>query len=45
VICCAVYNNQYARIKRKIAEIDRSAFIVISDIREVLGNGFMAVEV
>jgi uncharacterized membrane-anchored protein YitT (DUF2179 family) len=40
VICCAVHNNQYARIKRKIAEVDESAFIVITNIREVLGNGF-----
>ncbi|MCL2036681.1 MAG: YitT family protein [Oscillospiraceae bacterium] len=42
VICCAVQNNQYARIKRKIGEIDKSAFIVITNIREVLGNGFEA---
>jgi uncharacterized membrane-anchored protein YitT (DUF2179 family) len=40
VICCAVHNNQYARIKRKISEIDENAFIVITNICEVLGNGF-----
>jgi uncharacterized membrane-anchored protein YitT (DUF2179 family) len=40
VICCAVHNNQYARIKRKIGEIDEGAFIVITSAREVLGNGF-----
>jgi len=40
VICCAVQKNQYARIKRKIGEIDKSAFIVITNIGEVLGEGF-----
>ena len=40
VICCAVHNNQYARIKRKIGEVDERAFIVIANVREVLGNGF-----
>jgi uncharacterized membrane-anchored protein YitT (DUF2179 family) len=40
VICCAVYSNQYARIKRKIGEIDSTAFIVIANIKEAFGNGF-----
>ncbi|MCL2634890.1 MAG: YitT family protein, partial [Oscillospiraceae bacterium] len=40
VICCAVQKNQYARIKRKIGEIDNKAFIVITNIGEVLGEGF-----
>jgi uncharacterized membrane-anchored protein YitT (DUF2179 family) len=42
VICCAVQNNQYARVKRKVGEVDKSAFIIITNIREVLGNGFEA---
>jgi len=42
VICCAVPKNQYVRIKRKISEIDSSAFIVITSAKEVLGNGFNA---
>jgi len=40
VVCCAVQKNQYARLKRKIAEVDKNAFIVITNIGEVLGQGF-----
>ena len=40
VICCAVQKNQYVKIKRKIGEVDKNAFIVIASASEVLGNGF-----
>jgi len=40
VICCAVRKNRYVRIKRKIREIDKNAFIVITNAGEVLGEGF-----
>ena len=44
VICCAVAKNQYVRVKRKISEIDKRAFIVIASAGEVLGEGFTAVD-
>jgi len=40
VVCCAVQKNGYARLKRKIGEIDRDAFIVITNAGEVFGKGF-----
>jgi uncharacterized membrane-anchored protein YitT (DUF2179 family) len=40
VICCAVHNNQYAKVKRKSREIDPTCFIIITNAREVFGEGF-----
>ncbi len=40
VICCAVHKNEYAKIKRKVKDIDRRAFIIISSVAEVFGEGF-----
>ncbi len=40
IICCAVQKNEYAKLKRRINEIDRSAFIIITNAGEVLGFGF-----
>lgn len=40
IICCAVHKNEYAKLKRRINEIDRSAFIIITNAGEVLGFGF-----
>jgi uncharacterized membrane-anchored protein YitT (DUF2179 family) len=40
VVSCEKMKNEYARIKRKIAEIDPFAFIIIANASEVLGEGF-----
>jgi uncharacterized membrane-anchored protein YitT (DUF2179 family) len=40
VICCAVQKNQYAKIKSIVRLSDPSAFIIIANAREVLGEGF-----
>lgn len=40
VICCAVHKSEYSKIKRKVKEIDPKAFIIISSVGEVLGEGF-----
>ena len=40
VICCAVQKNQYVKIKHLVAEADPSAFIIITNAGEVLGEGF-----
>lgn len=44
VICCAVHKSEYTKIKRKVKEIDPRAFIIISSVGEVLGEGFHANE-
>lgn len=40
IICCAVHKSEYAKIKRKVKEIDSKAFIIITNTGEVLGDGF-----
>lgn len=40
VICCAVHKNEYVKLKRKVREIDPSAFIVTAVASEILGEGF-----
>lgn len=40
VLLCVARRNEFAKIKRIIKSIDPQAFIVVSDAREVLGNGF-----
>lgn len=40
IICCAVHKSEYSKIKRKVKEIDPKAFIIISSVGEVLGEGF-----
>lgn len=40
VLFCVVQHAQMAQLKRLVSEIDPSAFIVLSDAREVLGEGF-----
>lgn len=42
IICCAVHKSEYSKIKRKVKEIDPKAFIIISSVGEVLGEGFQA---
>ena len=40
VICCATSNRTLHRAKRTVLDIDSKAFITISSISEVNGNGF-----
>lgn len=40
IICCAVHKSEYSKIKRKVKEIDPKAFMIISSVGEVLGEGF-----
>lgn len=42
IICCAVHKSEYAKVKRRVKEIDPKAFIIITDAGEVLGEGFHA---
>lgn len=40
VICCAVSNRYFNKVKRATLEIDSKAFITITNMSEVNGNGF-----
>ena len=40
VLFCVVHRSQLPALKEIAGEIDRNAFIVLADIREVLGEGF-----
>lgn len=40
VLLCVVHRGQLVRLKTIVNEIDEKAFIILTDIREVLGEGF-----
>ena len=40
VLLCVVHRGQLIRLKTIVHEIDEKAFIILTDIREVLGEGF-----
>ena len=40
VLMCAVRRNQFARLRSIIKTIDKNAFIILADAREVIGKGF-----
>ena len=44
LLLCVVTRNEIAPIKKIIANIDSTAFIVISNAREVFGQGFKGEE-
>ncbi len=41
VLICVVSRKEIVQIKEKIAQIDPNAFVILSDAREVLGEGFV----
>lgn len=40
VLLCVLHRGQLPIVKRIVSEVDRRAFIILTDIREVLGEGF-----
>ncbi|WP_265445624.1 YitT family protein [Acetivibrio straminisolvens] len=44
VLFCVVQRRQIPMVKKIVREIDKKAFIVLTDIREVLGEGFKTYE-
>lgn len=40
VLMCIVKRNELPRLKRVVSDIDDNAFIILSEVREVLGEGF-----
>ena len=41
---CVVSNKQIVKLKECVAEIDPNSFLIISDAREVLGEGFIEID-
>lgn len=39
-IMCVVRRNEIVKLKEIVRDIDRGSFVVVADVREVLGNGF-----
>ena len=44
VLMVVIYQKQFAALKRLIDEIDPSAFIIVSDVHEVHGEGFTYIQ-
>ncbi|HAA42845.1 MAG TPA: hypothetical protein DCE02_02405, partial [Ruminiclostridium sp.] len=40
VLLCVVHRGQIVRLKTIVSQIDEKAFIILTDVREVLGEGF-----
>ena len=44
VILCIVNRSQIAKLKKTVYAIDKNAFIMVSTVHEVLGEGFSSIE-
>lgn len=43
VILCVIKTPQIVELRKLVREIDEEAFVIVSDAREVFGNGFMSI--
>jgi uncharacterized membrane-anchored protein YitT (DUF2179 family) len=41
VLYCVVSKKQIVSVKELVVRVDPQAFIIVSDVREVLGEGFL----
>ena len=41
VLMCAVAKRQLPRLKKVVKEADIGAFVIVSEAKEIMGNGFM----
>lgn len=41
MLCCVVSRKEISQIKEIVREFDPRAFVIVSDVREVLGEGFI----
>jgi uncharacterized membrane-anchored protein YitT (DUF2179 family) len=41
VLYCVVSKKQIVTLKELVVKIDPKAFVIVSDVREVLGEGFL----
>ena len=40
MLYCVVSKKQIVEVKELVLEIDKNAFVIVTDAREVLGEGF-----
>jgi uncharacterized membrane-anchored protein YitT (DUF2179 family) len=40
ILFCVVHRRQFPAVKELVREIDEKAFVILTDVREVLGEGF-----
>jgi uncharacterized membrane-anchored protein YitT (DUF2179 family) len=40
VLLCIISRSEVSEVKRAVADIDKDAFVIISNVHEVLGEGF-----
>jgi uncharacterized membrane-anchored protein YitT (DUF2179 family) len=40
VLYCVVSRKEVVHLKELVCEVDAQAFVIVSDVREVLGEGF-----
>ena len=40
VVMCVVRRNEIVRLKELVKRADEKSFVIVADVREVLGNGF-----
>ena len=45
LLLCVVSKRQIVKLKEIVRDIDRSAFVIVADVREVVGEGFVEYEV
>ena len=45
VLYCVVSMKEIVVLKELVSEVDRNAFVIVSDVREVLGEGFQEYKV
>ncbi len=43
LVLCAVSNNQFPKLKEIVAEHDKNAFVMITEVGEILGQGFKSI--
>ena len=41
MLCCVVSKKEISELKELVKERDKKAFVIVSDVREVLGEGFI----
>ena len=44
VVLCAVRNNEYPRLRELIKQCDPQAFLITTNVNEVLGEGFVSLD-
>lgn len=44
ILYTVLYRNEFIKLKNKIKEIDKNAFITVGEVHEVMGEGFIGID-